>query len=264
MAKQPQKTEHNVALITGAAQRIGKAIALNMADHGWDIALHYNTSANAAEKVVTEIQKKGQKAVAIRGNLSSQDDVASLIPQCVKNLGTPTCLINNASLFKNDDIENLTSERWQAHIDTNLRAPVFLAQAFSNTLKKKKKGNIINIIDQRVWRLTPLFISYTIAKSGLWTATQTLAQALAPNIRVNAIGPGPVLQSVHQSKDQFAKQAEATLLERSTDPKEIAAAVDFIINTPSMTGQMLALDNGQHLAWQTPDIIGVEGEQAKA
>lgn len=249
-----------IVLITGAAQRVGKAIALDMATDGWDVAVHYNSSATDAEKLVQQIQDIGQQAVAIGGNLANLSHVGQLIPTCVQQLGIPTCLINNASLFENDDVETLTTEKWDAHLNINLRAPVFLAKDFSDHFQGDMQGNIINIIDQRVWRLTPLFYSYTISKAGLWTATQTLAQALAPKIRVNAIGPGPVLKSIHQSEEQFAKQANATLLERSTNPKEIAAAIKFIIDAPAMTGQMIAIDNGQHHSWQTPDVIGVEGD----
>ncbi|MGI9404700.1 MAG: SDR family oxidoreductase, partial [Hyphomicrobium sp.] len=171
----------------------------------------------------------------------------SLIPRCAEALGAPTCLINNASEFFLDAITSLTPEGWDTHLDINLKAPVFLAQSLFLNLPQNAEGNVINIIDQRVWRLTPDFFSYTISKAGLWTATQTLAQAMAPRVRVNAIGPGPVLKSVHQTEGEFEREKESTLLKRGPTPEEIAAAVRFILDAPSMTGQMIALDAGQHL-----------------
>ena len=165
-----------------------------------------------------------------------------------------TCLINNASHFEDDRLQTLNEESWRTHMAVNLQAPVFLSQALSAQLPVGEEGNIINILDQRVLRPNPLFFSYTLTKSALFTATKTMAQALAPRIRVNAIGPGPALASIYQSNEEFEREANSTLLGRGTTPEEIAEAVIFILRAQAMTGQMIALDAGQHLLWQTPDI----------
>jgi NAD(P)-dependent dehydrogenase (short-subunit alcohol dehydrogenase family) len=236
------------ALITGAARRIGRAIALDLAAHGWRVGIHYRRSREEAEALAVEINGSGGAAAALPANLSDMDDVLALIPRCTEALGVPTCLVNNASEFFLDTFGSVTAAGWDTHLDINLKAPVFLAQALYANLPNGIEGNVINIIDQRVWRPTPDFFSYTISKAGLWTATQTLAQAMAPRVRVNAIGPGPVLQSVHQTPADFAAETVETLLRRGPSLPEIAAAVRFILATPSMTGQMIALDGGQHLA----------------
>lgn len=235
-------------LITGAARRIGRAIALDLAAHGLSVGIHYRKSRAEAEALAAEIAAAGGRAAALDADLSNFDDVQSLIGRCTGALGQPTCLVNNASEFFLDTIGSVTSEGWDTHLDINLKAPVFLAQALYTSLPDGVEGNVINIIDQRVWRPTPDFFSYTISKAGLWTATQTLAQAMAPRVRVNAIGPGPVLQSIHQTADDFASERQSTLLGRGPTLGEIAAAVRFILATPSMTGQMIALDGGQHLS----------------
>jgi len=244
----PGTQHHETVLITGAARRIGRAIALDMAAHGWRVGIHYRRSEEEAEHLTKEIRAAGGTAAALPCNLAEVADVQSLVPRCAEALGPPTCLINNASEFFLDAITSLTSEGWDTHLDINLKAPVFLAQSLFLNLPDNAEGNVINIIDQRVWRLTPDFFSYTISKAGLWTATQTLAQAMAPRVRVNAIGPGPVLKSVHQTEEEFEREKESTLLKRGPTPEEIAAAVRFILEAPSMTGQMIALDAGQHLA----------------
>jgi NAD(P)-dependent dehydrogenase (short-subunit alcohol dehydrogenase family) len=236
------------ALITGAARRIGRAIALDLAAHGWRVAIHYRRSREEAEALAGEIARTGGTAAALYANLGDIKDVEALIGSCAQTLGTPTCLVNNASEFFLDTIGSVTPAGWDTHLDINLKAPVFLAQALYANLPDGVEGNVINIIDQRVWRPTPDFFSYTISKAGLWTATQTLAQAMAPRVRVNAIGPGPVLQSVHQTQSDFAAETLSTPLQRGPSLTEIAAAVRFILATPSMTGQMIALDGGQHLA----------------
>jgi NAD(P)-dependent dehydrogenase (short-subunit alcohol dehydrogenase family) len=238
----------HTALITGAARRIGRAIALDLANHGWRIGIHYRRSEREAHELVTEVAAAGGTAVAFAANLADAGDVHHLIERCAAALGPPTCLVNNASEFFLDTIVSLTPGDWDTHLDINLKAPVFLAQALFRHLPDGAEGNVINIIDQRVWRPTPQFFSYTISKAGLWTATQTLAQAMAPRVRVNAIGPGPVLQSVHQTEMDFRAETAATPLKRGPTLEEIAAAVRFILATPSMTGQMIALDGGQHLA----------------
>ncbi|MCB1528140.1 MAG: SDR family oxidoreductase [Hyphomicrobiaceae bacterium] len=239
--------EPGTVLITGAAKRIGRSIATDLARNGWKVAINYRNSKTEAQSLVEEIEASGGKAVALRGDLADAADVDALIPACAQALGPPCCLINNASEFHHDTLQTLTRESWHIHLDINLKAPVFLAQAMAEHLDQKCEGNVINIIDQRVWNLKPDFFSYTISKAGLWTATRTLAQALAPRIRVNAIAPGPVLQSVHQTDEDFAAESRSTLMGRGPSLDEIAAAVRFILATPAMTGQMIALDGGQHL-----------------
>lgn len=239
----------SVALITGAARRIGRAISLDLAAKGWNIAVHYRHSADDAESLVGEIEGMGRRAVALAADLADPSGLASLIPRCRDTLGAPVCLINNASEFHPDSAASLTAGTWDIHHDINLKAPVFLARDLYRHLPDGAAGNVINIIDQRVWKLTPDFFSYTLSKAGLWTATRTLAQALAPRVRVNAIGPGPVLKSVHQTDAEFQAEAHSTLLKRGPTTAEIAAAVCFILDAPSLTGQMIALDGGQHLTW---------------
>ena len=243
------------ALVTGAGQRIGRAIAIDLGRAGWRVAVHYNSSSEAAGETVEQIRSNGGSAVALQADLEDLDAVRGLLPACAEALAPPLCLINNASLFERDDISTLNPEDFQRHLRVNLHAPVFLAQAFAASLPADARGVIINILDQRVWKLTPEYFSYTLSKSALWTATQTLAQALAPNVRVNAIGPGPTLANSRQSKEAFEKQQQSTILQRGAGPEEISAAVRFILDAPSMTGQMIALDGGQHLAWRTPDIF---------
>jgi NAD(P)-dependent dehydrogenase (short-subunit alcohol dehydrogenase family) len=243
----PDPTPPRTALITGAARRIGRAIAVDLAAHGWRVGLHYRRSRDEAERLVEEIRSAGGLAAALPGNLADLEDVRALIERCAQALGTPSCLVNNAAEFLPDTITSVTSSGWETHLDVNLKAPVFLAQALYLNLPDGVQGNVINIVDQRVWRPTPEFFSYTISKAGLWTATQTLAQAMAPRVRVNAIGPGPVLKSVHQTDTDFEAEKSATLLGCGPTLAEIAAAVRFILDTPSMTGQMIALDGGQHL-----------------
>lgn len=236
-------------LITGSARRIGRAIAQDLAKNGWQVCIHYRRSADEAEALVADIHQAGGSAVALGADLAVEADVASLVPRCTEALGTPICLINNASEFLVDTVATMATETWDTHLDINLKAPVLLAKSLFLALPEDVEGNVINIIDQRVWKLTPDFFSYTISKAGLWTATRTLAQALAPRVRVNAIGPGPVLKSIHQTEDEFAREAASTLLNRGPSLEEIGAAVRFILASPSLTGQMIALDGGQHLTW---------------
>lgn len=245
----PSPDAPRTVLITGAARRIGRAIALDLARDGWRVCVHYRRSAAEAEALVAEIEAIGGAAAAVAADLASETEVASLVPRCRAALGAPTCLINNASEFLVDTVATTTPATWDTHLDINLKAPVFLARALFLDLPQGADGNVINIIDQRVWKLTPDFFSYTISKAGLWTATRTLAQALAPRVRVNAVGPGPVLKSVYQSDAEFAREAASTLLGHGAAPEEIAAAVRFILAAPSLTGQMIVLDGGQHLTW---------------
>ncbi len=244
-----------VALVTGAAKRIGRAIAMDLAAHGWAVAVHFHGSKDEAISACREIEAGGGRAMALGADLNDQGSIERVFEEAIASLGPVTCLINNASLFEWDDIESLTPETWEQQIAVNLRAPVFLAQKFADLLPPETDGAVINIIDQRVLKLTPRFLSYTISKSALWTATRVLAQALAPRIRVNAIGPGPTLRNERQEEADFVRQQKATLLGRGPNPDEIAAAVRFILDAPAMTGQMIALDGGQHLAWQTEDAV---------
>lgn len=234
-------------LITGAARRIGRAIALDMGQRGWQVAIHYRKSEPEAEALADELRRLGAVAETFKADLAVADDVDALVPAVVARLGAPCCLINNASEFQLDTLQTLTRDTWHLHLDTNLKTPVFLAQALARHLDAGCEGNVINVIDQRVWNLKPDFFSYTISKAGLWTATRLLAQALAPRVRVNAIGPGPVLKSIHQTDADFAEEAASTLMKRGVSTEEIAQAVRFILDAPAMTGQMIVLDGGQHL-----------------
>jgi NAD(P)-dependent dehydrogenase (short-subunit alcohol dehydrogenase family) len=243
-------------LITGAGQRIGKHLALYLGAKGYPVAVHYNGSKDSAAKVVETIRENGGIAHAVQTDLQDETSVQSLIPQTTELFKLPcTILINNASVFENDSIKNFKPSDWHLHMGVNTLAPLILTQAFASQLPQKINGNVINIIDQRVWRPNPQFLTYTASKAALYALTRTAAQALAPDIRVNAIGPGPVLESIHQTKGSFQAEVDNVLLRKGPDLDEIANTIDFIINTSSMTGQMIALDGGQHLAWQTPDII---------
>jgi NAD(P)-dependent dehydrogenase (short-subunit alcohol dehydrogenase family) len=243
-----------LALITGGAVRIGRTIALQLARSGYSIAIQYNNSKAEAGETVAAIAQTGVRAACFRASLAACTEVEALIPEVAKTMGPVSCLVNNASHFADDRITGLSLSSWRTHMAINLEAPVFLAQAFAAQLPAGETGNIVNIVDQRVLRPNPRFFSYTLSKSALWAATRTMAQALAPRIRVNAIGPGPALANVYQSQEDFEQECRAVLLGHGTSPEEIAKAVLFILNAPAMTGQMIALDGGQHLLWQTPDI----------
>lgn len=240
-------------LITGAAQRIGKFVATYFAEAGWNVAIYYNASKSAAENFVTELNSKGLSSACFQADLSLENSYLNLMDQVNLKFGTVHCLVNNASLFEYDSIITATRKSWDSHLETNLRAPFVLSQKFQAQLRQGIEGNIINIIDQRVWNLTPHFVSYTLSKAGLWTLTQTLALALAPNIRVNGIGPGPTLANAKQTQEHFANQCKNIPLERGPELIEIAKGIEFIISTPSMTGQMIALDGGQHMGWAFPN-----------
>ncbi len=240
------------ALVTGAAQRIGRAIALALAEDGWAVAVHYRSRPAAAEELVRMIGQRGGRAVSLSADLAREAEVATLVPRAVAALGPMGCLVNNASSFDDDRALTATRASWDHHIEVNLRAPFVLMQDFARLLPAGSDGAIINLLDERVWKLTPYFVSYTLSKAGLWALTQTMALALAPRIRVNGIGPGPTLPSPRQSDEQFRRQYESTPLRRGTSPVEIAAAVRFILAAPALTGQMIALDGGQHLNWAPP------------
>lgn len=245
-------------LVTGAAKRLGRAIALDLAKHGWNVAIHYNNSEADARNVADEAKTGGARAALLKCDLSKEDETASLIARAAKELGPVTALINSASLFENDEWNTATRESWDAHLNTNLRAPFVLAQAFAKQLPAGENGAVINIIDQRVLKPTPQFISYSLSKAGLYWLTVTLAQALAPHVRVNGVGPGPTLRNVRQSEVDFAKQQQATLLQHGAGPEDICGAVRYLLEAASVTGQMIAVDGGQHLVWETPDVMGKE------
>lgn len=237
----------STVLITGAAKRIGRAIALSLAKQGWDIAIHYHHSAEDAESVADQIRAQGRKAITIKADLAQEAQVQAIIPQAVAQLGPLSCLVNNASSFENDRLESNDRASWDAHMEVNLRAPVVLMQHFARQLPAESEGNIINILDYAVLKPPHHFLSYFVSKTGLWTLTQTLALELAPRIRVNGIGPGPALANSRQTPSCFAASCEQTPLKRGTTPEEICHTVQFLLSSPSITGQMIALDGGRHL-----------------
>lgn len=242
------------ALITGGAVRIGRAISLRLAQGGFAVAIHYHRSRCEAEKVADEISAAGGTAACFEADLASHAEVERLTPAVNRAMGPIGCLINNASTFADDRLTSLSVTNFRAHMAVNLEAPLFLSQAFAAQLPEEETGSIVNILDQRVLRPNPLFFSYTLSKCALWTATRTMAQALAPRIRVNAVGPGPTLGNPYQSEADFARERRAMPLGDGALPEEIAQAVFYLVRARSVTGQMLALDGGQHLLWQTPDI----------
>jgi NAD(P)-dependent dehydrogenase (short-subunit alcohol dehydrogenase family) len=244
-----------VALITGAGRRIGRALALATAGAGYDIAVHCRQSDADANAVAAEIEALGRRAAVLKADLCDEGEARALVGEAQRALGPVTLLINNASVFEEDRIETFASETWRAHMEVNLHAPLVLSQAFAAALPGGVKGQIINILDQRVWNPNPQFFTYSLSKAALWAATRTLAQALAPRIRVNAIGPGPTLASIHQTPELFQAEAANIPLQRRTEPADIAAAALYLIDAPAVTGQMIAVDGGQHLAWLTPDIV---------
>ena len=241
-------------IITGGATRIGAAIAKKLSGPNIEITIHYNKSKSKAESLKKKLQKFGTIVYLINGDLSKERDINKIIKFSKSKMKFFDCLVNNASLFENDKLENFTSKSWENHISTNLKAPALLSKEFSKNVRGKN-NNIINIIDQRIFKLTPYFFSYTISKTGLYTLTKTSAMSLAPNIRVNGIAPGPTIKNKRQSDKHFKKQYLATPLKKQVDVNEICNAVDFFIKNSSITGQIIAVDSGQSLNWQTPDII---------
>ena len=256
------------ALVTGAGRRLGRAMALELARAGHDVAIHYATSAQEAETVAQEVRSLGRTAVTVQADLLHEPDMETLLPRAAAALGAPiTVLINNASIFEHDTIATATRTSWDRHLDSNLRAPFVLTQALAAQVpdpimdengEPQAQGLVINMIDQRVLKLTPEFMTYTIAKMGLWALTRTAAQALAPRVRVNAIGPGPTMQGARQSAEHFAGQRAATVLQRGADAQGICDALRYFLTARAVTGQLICVDGGQHLAWQTPDVLGVE------
>ena len=257
------------ALVTGAGKRLGRAMALYLAERGFDVAVHYNTSRGEADETVERIRALGRNAEAVRADLLIEAETQALLPVATEALGGPfSVLINSASIFEHDDFETASRESWDRAMESNLRAPFVLTQAFAAQAPEPDVGGkwneptagalIINMVDQRVRKLTPFFMSYTVAKMGLWALTQTSAQALAPKVRVNAIGPGPTMQGVRQSEEHFANQRAATILQRGAAPEDINQALGYFLDATAVTGQLICVDGGQHLAWQTPDVLGVE------
>ncbi|MGB8624031.1 MAG: SDR family oxidoreductase [Paracoccaceae bacterium] len=256
------------ALVTGAGKRLGRAMALLLARRGYDVAVHYHGSQTEAEGVVEEIAALGRAAVAVRADLLDEAQTDVLVGRAADALGGPlTVLINNASIFEYDTIRTATRESWDRHMESNLRAPFLLTQQFAEQAPPHgtdERGEpmanalVVNMIDQRVNKLTPEFMTYTLAKMGLWAFTRTAAQALAPDVRVNGIGPGPTLRGARQSHTHFKAQRAATILRRGADEEEVTAALDYLLSARSVTGQMICVDGGQHLGWQTPDVVGPE------
>jgi NAD(P)-dependent dehydrogenase (short-subunit alcohol dehydrogenase family) len=245
--------ERGWALVTGAGRRIGRVLALAAAEAGHDVLVHHRNSGADAAETADAVRSTGRSADVVRIDLDQPGAIGEVFAGA---RGPVTLLVNNASRFEDDRIGSLTAEGFDAAIVTNLRAPILLAQAFSRALPGDRDGLIVNIVDQRVWRLTPQFFSYTVSKCGLWCATQTMAQALAPRIRVNAIGPGPTLANPYQAPEDFAAEAGALPLAHAVDPADIGQALRYLIDATSVTGQMIAVDGGQHLAWRTPDVLG--------
>ncbi len=245
------------ALITGGAHRLGRAIALDLAENGHGVVIHANSSLTEAEKLAEEISAKGGSAWALQANLEHADQAVALVEKAHNLAGKIDILINNASIFEPDDIDDLDDALWDQHFNIHLKSPAFMSSALAKHIGDGE-GLIVNIIDQRVWRLNPTFFSYTLSKSALWTATQTMAQALGPNIRVNAIGPGPTLKNDRQNDEDLAQQVDALILQRGPEISEFGATIRYLWDAKSVTGQMIALDGGQHLAWKTPDTNAKE------
>ena len=243
------------ALVTGGARRIGRAIAEDLAAHGFDIALHFHGSRPEAENAAALMRASGASVELVEGDLLDAAVPEKVFAQACENFGTIALLVNNASVFENDTVQTATAQSLDLHHAIHVRAPSLLTKAFA--AQGLQDGLVVNIVDQRVWRLNPNFHSYTLSKAALWAATQTMAQALAPNIRVNAIGPGPTLKNSRQTDADFRQQNEALLLQHGPDLAEFGATVRYLWTAKSVTGQMIALDGGQHLAWETPDVAGI-------
>ena len=241
------------ALVTGGSRRIGRAIVLTLARAGWDIAVHHRESESDAERAAADARAFGVKAAVVTADLADEAQVRGLVGQAAEALGPLSVLVNNASVFEDDRVGGLDRAIWDRHMETNLRAPLVLAETFA--AQAPDGAAIVNLLDQRVLKPDPRFISYALSRNGLWWATRTLAQALAPRIRVNGVGPGPTLPSIHQTPEDFAAEAAGTLLQRPGSPEAVAEAVRWLIDADMVTGQMIAVDGGQHLAWRTPDIL---------
>ena len=245
-------TERGAALITGGARRIGRALVVAAADAGYDVAIHVRSVDDEAEAAAAEVRARGRKAAILPCDLRKEAVTVALVGEAETELGPVTLLVNCASVFEEDAFADMNRASWDAHMETNLRAPLVLAQVFARRLPADREGLIVNLLDQRVLKPSPEFFSYSLSKAALWDATRMMAQALAPRIRVNGIGPGPTLPSIHQDQASFDAEAAATLMQRPVSPGEIAQALRYLIDAPSVTGQMIAVDSGQHLAWGPP------------
>ncbi|MBO6946435.1 MAG: SDR family oxidoreductase [Rhodospirillales bacterium] len=247
-------------LVTGGAKRIGKSIAERLAADGWHVAIHYNGSADTAETLVRQICDRGQRAIAVGADLTDEAAVLRMMDEVRTGLGGLTAVVNNASVFQRDDLETEGREIWDLHMAVHVRAPYLLSQKLLQQLEDGHTGAVVNIIDQRVLNPSRHFLSYTLSKMALWDQTQVLARAMAPRVRVNAIGPGPVLPSIRQSDDDFDRQALQTPLAHAVDPAEIADAAAFLLDAPSVSGQIIAVDSGQHMNWafETPETAPKE------
>jgi NAD(P)-dependent dehydrogenase (short-subunit alcohol dehydrogenase family) len=245
------------ALVTGGAKRIGRAIVEDLAAHGFAVAIHGHSSSGEASELAAQISERGGKAAVFDTDLTNPVQAGELFDKVQQALGPVQLLVNNASLFENDSVLDFDWELWDDHFSIHLKTPVLLSRKMAESLPENEEGLVVNIIDQRVWRLSPRYFSYTLSKSALWTATRTMAQALAPRVRVNAIGPGPTLRNARQEEADFRQQVDALLLGRGPELAEFGATIRYLWEARSVTGQMIALDGGQHLAWQTPDIADV-------
>ena len=244
-------------IITGGANRIGKAIALELADYDTQIVIHYSKSFQEAKKLKKELENQGSTVHLIKADLNNFKQTQKIIYIASKKMKGINCLINNASVFENDNLTNFSDKSFLKHLNVNLKAPAILTREFAKNYNGEN-GNIINIIDQRIEKLTPFFFSYTLSKSGLATLTKTSAMKLAPKIRVNAVSPGPTLKNKRQSEKHFKKQWKSTILKKKVDVKNVSSTVKFLINNANITGQVINVDSGQRLAWQTPDIINTK------
>jgi NAD(P)-dependent dehydrogenase (short-subunit alcohol dehydrogenase family) len=257
MTKSLANSNAPVVLITGAAKRIGRCIALTMAQRGWDVAIHFNQSDQAARELGLEIVALGRRAICVAGNLSDQDAVKQIIPRVLQGLGSVQCVVNNASVFEVDTVADFSQTRLDHHMHINLAAPVLLAQALHAVTPKDQQACVINILDQKIFNLNPDFFSYTLSKAALQCATTTLAQALAPTVRVVGLAPGTTLASVHQDHDNFTKTHQLAALEQSSTPQDIADAVHYLASARAVTGTILAVDGGQHLIPLARDVMYV-------
>lgn len=248
-------------LVTGGARRIGRAIVEDLARNGWAVAIHYRASHDAAAALAAGIAKVGGRATIVGGDLADLAGLGRIVEDASRALGPLTLLVNNASVFEKDTVGELDRDLWQRQMTVNLTAPVFLAEAFARQVPAEAEGNVVNLLDQRIWRPTPRYFSYQISKSALYAATETLAQALAPRIRVNGIAPGPVLPSAHQTVERFEKQTAAIPLQRAPELADFGRTVRYLVENRSITGQIIALDGGQHLGWRTPDVAATDTSQ---
>lgn len=256
------------ALVTGAGKRLGRAMALYLAERGHDVAVHYAASANGAAEVVAAIRAMGRQAEALQADLLVEQEVEGLVARAAEALGGPLqILVNNASIFEPDTLATATKDSWDRHIGSNLRAPFLLTQAFAAQVpdpatdergEKLAQALVVNMVDQRVMKPTPMFMTYTIAKMGLWAFTRTAAQALAPGVRVNAIAPGATMRGLRQDEAHFRRQRGATPLARGANPGDITAALGYLLDAPAVTGQILLVDGGQHIGWRTADILSAD------